>query len=391
MNRSIIKLVLLTMVCSLFLGGNVMAEVRVGAFTLSPMVGYHVIDGGMDLDDGAAFGLGLGYNASLNWAIEADLRYTPTETDTASDIDIDIWTGSLGALYHFNPKAAFNPYLSFGVGLMVYDIDNTSSDDEDVFGYYGGGFKYSLSQSTAFRLDARHLLDYRSDNGGSKHDDADWRHHLQAMFGLTFQFGGASAVSARQDSAPVVAKKEVQAPVVDSDHDGVFDPQDKCYGTASGVRVGNDGCPADTDGDGVKDYLDACVDTPEGASVDQNGCLEVAEEPVVLTLNLLFGFDKDQITPFHYHDLNKASEFIERYPMYPVVIEGYADDQGPTEYNQDLSQRRADNVRRALIKKYGVYAGRISSVGFGEVQPVAGNTLAEERMKNRRVVINLRP
>lgn len=390
MNCSIIRLIPLTLACYLLMAGNVMAEVRVGAFTVSPMAGYHVIDGGMNLDDGAAFGLGLGYNASLNWAIEADLRYTPTETDTANSVDIDIWTGSLGALYHLNPKADFNPYLSFGAGLMVYDIDNASSNDEDVFGYYGGGIKYSLSRLTAFRLDARHLLDYRSDSGGSKHDDADWRHHFQAMAGLTFQFGGTSAVPAWQAPVPVVAKKEAKAPV-DSDHDGVFDPRDKCAGTTPGVRVDLDGCPADTDGDGVKDYLDACVDTPEGATVDQNGCLEVAKEPVVLTLNLFFGFDKDQITPFHYHDLNKASEFIERYPMYPVVIEGYADDQGPTEYNQDLSQRRADNVRDALIKKYGVYAGRISSVGFGEVQPVAGKALAEERMKNRRVIINLRP
>ena len=83
--------------------------------------------------------------------------------------------------------------------------------------------------------------------------------------------------------------------------------------------------------------------------------------------------------------------FIKKYPLYPVVIEGYADDPGPIEYNQDLSQRRADNVRNVLIKKYKVYASRISAVGFGEVLPVAGNDVVEERMKNRRVVINLRP
>ena len=391
MYRLVVKLFLLATVCSLFLGGNAVAESRSGAFTVSPMVGYHVIDGGMDLDDAAVFGLGLGYNVSPEWALEADLRYTPTETDTANSVDIDIWTVSLGALYHFSPEAVLTPYLSFGAGLMVYDIDNTSSNDEDVFGYYGGGVKYSLSRSTALRLDARHLLDYRSDSDGSTHDDTNWRHHFQAMAGLTFQFGSASAATVRQDPVPEpVVKEDVKAPV-DSDRDGVLDSQDKCPGTAPGVRVDNDGCPADTDGDGVEDYLDACVDTPAGMEVDRNGCPEAAEEAAVLTLNLLFGFDKDQITPFHYNELNKAAEFIKKYPLYPVVIEGYADDQGPIEYNQDLSQRRADNVRNVLIKKYKVYASRISAVGFGEVLPVAGNDVVEERMKNRRVVINLRP
>ncbi|RLB66437.1 MAG: hypothetical protein DRH08_06215 [Deltaproteobacteria bacterium] len=406
MNHSIFKLLLLPIVCSLLMVGHAMAEVRAGAFTVTPMAGYHVIDGGMDLDNSAAYGLGLGYNVSPEWAVEADLRYTPTETDSGNSDDLDIWTISIGGLYHFNPEAVLNPYVSFGAGLMVYDLDNTSSDDEDAFGYYGAGIKYSLSESTDFRLDARHILDYRSDNSGSTHDDSDWRHHLQAMAGFTFQFGGTSAIPVKQEQYPVpeltpepVAKKEVKAPVakkkvkapVDSDHDGVLDPQDECLGTAPGVRVDKDGCPADTDGDGVADYQDACVDTPKGAKVDQNGCPEAAEEVADLTINLLFGFDKDQVTPFHYSELRKVVAFADLYPAYPVIIEGYADDRGPTEYNQDLSQRRADNVRKALIKKYGFSASHISAVGFGEVQPLAGNDIVDERSNNRRVVINLRP
>ena len=158
MYRSIFNLLLLTTICSLFLGGIALAERQAGTVNVTPSVGYHVIDGGMDLDDAAVFGLGLGFNLSPTWAVETDVRYTSTETDSSNSIDIDIWTFSLGALYHFKPEAVLNPYLSFGAGLMVYDIENTSSDDEDGFGYYGGGIKYALSDSVDFRLDARHLL-----------------------------------------------------------------------------------------------------------------------------------------------------------------------------------------------------------------------------------------
>jgi OOP family OmpA-OmpF porin len=192
MNRTMTKIVLLIAGISLLFSGTALAEIRSTAFTLTPMAGYHMIDGGMDLDDEAAFGLALGYNINRNWGVEADFRYTPTQTNLSgvSDRDVDIWTLGLGALYHFQPEQDLNPYLSFGAGGMVYDLDGTSSNDEDFMGYWGGGVKYALNDSAALRLDMRHILDYRSDNRGSKHDDSDWRHHLQAMFGVTFQFGG---------------------------------------------------------------------------------------------------------------------------------------------------------------------------------------------------------
>jgi OOP family OmpA-OmpF porin len=378
------------MVIFLSMGSNAMAERKAGAFTLTPMIGYHVIDGGMDLDDSASFGLGLGYNISPEWAIETDMRYTPTKSNTGNSEDVDIWTFSLGPQYNFRPDAVLNPYITFGAGLMVYDLNDTSND-EDVFGYYGAGLKYALGESTDLRLDARHLLDYRSDDHGNIHDDADWRHHFQAMVGLTFQFGGTPA-HAQQEKAPepMMVKEEEKAPG-DGDRDGVVDPQDKCPDTPPGVRVDSDGCPTDTDGDGVADYLDACADTPKGTAVDARGCPKEPVEVVTLTVNLRFGFDKDQVTPFHYDELKKVAAFIGDYPMYTVVLNGHADDRGPAEYNLGLSQRRADNVRKALIDKYGVAADRISAFGFGESQPVADNVTVEGRKLNRRVEINIHP
>jgi len=188
MNGFVKKIVLLLVMSTLLVGGSALAENRIGSVTITPMVGYHVFDGGLDLDNGLAYGLAMGYNMTPNWAIEGDVRYTPTESEGPGSIDVDLLTVSVGGLYHFNPAEVYNPYLSFGLGLAVYEV--TGSDDEDVFGYYGAGVKYSLNKTTALRLDLRHLLDYRSDNGSSVHDDTKWRHHFQGMAGLTFQFDG---------------------------------------------------------------------------------------------------------------------------------------------------------------------------------------------------------
>lgn len=383
-----IKLLMLTAVLSMVIGGNAVAGNKAGTYTLTPMVGYHKIDGSLDLDDGAAFGLGFGYNYSPKWSVEADVRFSPTEAEGAGSTDIDIWTLSVGAQYHLAPECQWNPYLSFGAGLMQYDIDTTNSDDEDVFGYYGGGVKYPLSANTDFRLDLRHILDYRSDNRGSIHDGSDVKHHLQAMLGLTLSFGGKPE-AVKQEPAPV-AKEEPKTPV-DSDQDGVLDPNDKCPGTAPGVRVESDGCPADTDGDGVADYKDACVDTPKGTEVDVHGCPKAVEEVASLTLSILFGVDKDKVTPFHNDELKKAAAFIKQYPMYKVVVEGHTDSQGSTAYNLALSQRRAESVRKALIDKYGFSADQISASGYGESQPIADNGVAQGRAENRRVEISIRP
>jgi OOP family OmpA-OmpF porin len=195
-----------TFVCLGFaLSASAFAENRVGAVTLTPMAGYHIFDGGLDLDNNASFGLALGYNITPEWGIEADVRYTPTETDSSDSVDVDVWTFGVSALYHFQPAEALNPYLAIGLGGIVYDLSGTSHNNEDYMGYWGGGLKYAMTEDTALRLDLRHILDLDDDSSLSGRDTT-IRSHLSAMLGVVFQFGGASA-------RPVIEKREA-VPVV---------------------------------------------------------------------------------------------------------------------------------------------------------------------------------
>jgi len=376
------------------------AGVRAGAFTVTPMVGYHLFDGALELKDSKAYGLAVGYNVTKNWAIELDARFVPTEADVTDGPDVDTLIGTVNALYHFAPDKTFVPYLALGAGGLQYDIDGIGKD-KDFVANWGGGFKYALADNVDLRLDLRHLLDFRVGDDFDTQDDSTVRHQFSAMVGLNIQFGGVpgAPIKAADPVEPVAQKTAplpapTPAPVAapqDSDRDGVLDPADKCPDTAPGVRVDGDGCPADTDGDGVPDYLDACLDTPKGARVDDQGCPFVVKPVETLNLHLLFATNKDQVTPFHYRELDRADAFIKKYPGYDIVVEGHTDSRGGDDFNQKLSRRRAENVAKVLVEKYGVPASRISAKGFGESQPVSSNDTADGREQNRRVVISIMP
>jgi outer membrane protein OmpA-like peptidoglycan-associated protein len=84
--------------------------------------------------------------------------------------------------------------------------------------------------------------------------------------------------------------------------------------------------------------------------------------------------------------LNKLVFFLNKHPDRSVAIEGYTDSVGSEDYNQALSQRRADSVRSYLVRQ-GIGSGRLTASGMGMSDPVAGNDSAAGRQQNRRVEV----
>jgi OOP family OmpA-OmpF porin len=369
-----------------------LAGQRDGAFSLSPLAGYHVFEGDQRIEDGGSYGLAIGYNVTRHWAIEADARYTATESDLPAGFndDIDLWTLGVNALYHFNPDGPFVPYLAAGFGGMIFQTDLPGrDDDEDFMLNAGAGFKYYFNPDIALRVDARYVADLHSDRNYDQDpgsDDLD--SNLIASIGLTFQFGGPAP-------APLAPS--------DGDQDGIPDSRDRCPGTPLGVAVDAVGCPpapkpppvakpapllpppvpvdGDDDGDGVLNSRDKCPKTPRGVLVDENGC------ELKFVLQIEFDFDQAQVRPEYRAKLKEAADFIGKYPETKFLLAGHTDSRGTDLYNQGLSERRAAAVKKYLVEEFGIAAHLLYPRGYGESRPVADNATEEGRQSNRRVEV----
>jgi len=168
-----------------------------------------------------------------------------------------------------------------------------------------------------------------------------------------------------------------------SDADGVPDYLDKCPGTPAGVKVDAEGCPVDSDGDGVADYLDKCPNTPKGVRVDTDGCPPDGDVVAIVT-NINFDFDSAAIREDSRSKLARVINTLKENPGIRVRIEGHADSTGPADYNQGLSLRRAEAVRKYLVDR-GISITRLSVDGKGEAEPLVSNDTRAGRAVNRRV------
>lgn len=172
----------------------------------------------------------------------------------------------------------------------------------------------------------------------------------------------------------------------DDDKDGVANANDQCPNTETGASVDARGCMLDGDGDGVGDHRDQCPQTPAGRQVDAEGCKFVLTRTEELTININFASNSSNISEDQYSEIEKVAEFLTKYGDVSTVIEGHTDDRGAADYNQNLSQSRANAVRNVLIDRYGIAADRVTAEGFGESRPIETNDTAAGRLANRRVV-----
>jgi len=110
---------------------------------------------------------------------------------------------------------------------------------------------------------------------------------------------------------------------------------------------------------------------------------------IVITLNdVLFNVDRAELSAEGMRTVQKMADVLLQEPQSAVLIEGFTDSTGSADHNLQLSQRRAESVRNALIG-LGVKSDKIATRGYGEAFPVASNADAGSRQLNRRVEIVL--
>ena len=120
----------------------------------------------------------------------------------------------------------------------------------------------------------------------------------------------------------------------------------------------------------------------KGAKVERVG------EGIKITFEsgILFDTAKSDLQPAAQTNLQSLATVLNKYADTKVLIEGHTDSDGTEDYNLDLSKRRAQSVANYLAG-LSVDATRLTTMGYGEMQPVASNETSEGKHANRRVEI----
>jgi outer membrane protein OmpA-like peptidoglycan-associated protein len=179
-------------------------------------------------------------------------------------------------------------------------------------------------------------------------------------------------------------------PDPDNDKDGILDKDDKCPNEPEDKDgfEDADGCPdPDNDKDGIPDIVDKCPNEP---GVAPDGCpkkynlVVVTEKKIELKQTVFFDTNRARIRAVSFALLDDVAQAMKDNSTIKVEIQGHTDSQGNDRFNLKLSQKRAEAVRRYLIKK-GVTGDRMVPKGYGESVPIADNRTADGRSQNRRV------
>jgi outer membrane protein OmpA-like peptidoglycan-associated protein len=190
-------------------------------------------------------------------------------------------------------------------------------------------------------------------------------------------------------------------PDEDNDGDGILDVDDECPDKPEDEDgfEDDDGCPdKDNDVDGIPDEQDQCPTEKEVFNdfEDEDGCpdegeaiLTVEKGQIVLLQKIHFATDSDKIVKKKsFLAMDTVIKILKANPDMKVRIEGHTDDQGSMAHNMDLSERRAESVKKYLVEN-GIDGDRLETVGYGPKKPIADNKTKKGRAKNRRVEFHI--
>jgi len=127
--------------------------------------------------------------------------------------------------------------------------------------------------------------------------------------------------------------------------------------------------------------------TNEAVASAQTASVQRTRDVLTATFRseVFFDFDSAVIKPGGYDELHRVADVLNKYPETTITVEGYTDTKGTAAYNQQLSERRAQTVKDALIQM-GVAPNRIQAVGYGMSRPISSDDAL-----NRRVNIVITP
>ncbi len=415
--RGVVVGMLAAMLCT---GVAVSEEMPIEApWYMSAGFGLIQFEGDEALEDGYLITARLGYDYSEWWTFEGAFSYAPKldenfrydytlgedvsrlEEATGDDsIDDTFAIGlSLDALFHFTRWDRLDPYLSVGVGAVMYG-EEIDGDSTDLMVRGGGGVFYHFNDEWAIRIDGRAFF-AGNDTEANAVIDA----------GIIWTWGAGIAPNIIATDGPVDSDGDRLSDIREGEiGTNPYDPDTDKDGLSDGEEVldyKTDPFEPDTDWDGLKDGpevhkhktdpLDS--DTDDGGVSDGHEVLDDGTDPLngaddlqLFRLNIRFDYNESIIKQEYFSELDIIGKVLTRHEGSSAVVEGHADRKklSNPKYNMDLSQRRAQAVVDYLVTRCGIDASRLRAVGFGFNRPQAPNDPEVGNPVNRRVDVYIR-
>ncbi|GGB65618.1 hypothetical protein GCM10007424_01920 [Flavobacterium suaedae] len=287
-------------------------------------------------------------------------------------MEFESWTNRLNVLGH----------MGFGVSQLTGD----RFDGEDRLGDFliGMGVQYKISRRLALNADFTMMNTFSQHKNWDGGDyDRQGRQGFDgtlynATIGLSIYLGKHEQhadwyIEDKSDELLDIEDRlgEMETMLDDSDKDGIPDYLDAEPNTITGVAVDSKGRTIDRNNNGVPDELESYLE-------QKNNEVKQSVEQSVQTMNgnikdlinsgyvnVYFDFNRDMPNQESTNGLNFLITYLKNHPEVNADVIGYADEIGNTEYNRQLSSRRAENVKQILVDA-GIDGSRLNIVGNGE-------------------------
>ena len=300
-------------------------------YEVTPVIGYNIAEGNLNLDNQVLYGAEMQYNG-FNSPIKPELSILYTDADYEnSTISTDIYRIALNGVYEYGKFGMIKPLAKIGFGYET--IDKHLADNRDgAFFNAGIGAKVPFTDTIALKVESVYML---------KNNNSRLNSNLALLAGINFAFGPKAQPAPAPAPAPKVASEPVKQEVT------------------------------------------------KAVALEKVMEVKAAEVcPPKINLHINFKFYSAEIEQESVGRVNKFADFLKCTPDYKAKITGHTDSIGSEAYNQKLSQKRADAVRNMIIKD-GVPSDKITTSAKGETEPIATNKTDEGRAENRRIEAEL--
>jgi OOP family OmpA-OmpF porin len=330
------------------------SQIRPGAYSITPFVGNYVFEGNQALETKPFYGLRVGYDFTKHLGAELLFDHVATKyTEPVNRINTNVYNYRLEGLYYFMPENRLVPFISVGMGGQNINYESGLQNKSMFVADYGYGLKYFVTDWFAFRFDIRHVLAF-----GSTYNN------LECAVGLTFAFGG------KKPAPPPPAKEPELAPPPPAK-----EPEPAPAPAPPPPAKEPEPPPP------APPVVEEMKKAPEAASEVEQKILEKGRA----TLKVEFDTGKAIVKPKYNKEIQKVADVMKKYPDIKIVIEGHTDNVGGKKYNLNLSQKRAEAIKKVMVTKFNINSARITAKGFGYSKPIASNSTKEGKQKNRRV------